>query len=295
VSITSISGSCQALLQLIALELEQVPQRVNVELELSPEPLDPDCDDFELYTSEQKGDRYWIPWTEEVGAWVAVDGRQVVLVLSQDYDGHTLKGRLMAGLSSVITGACLNLQGLVAIHANAVCLAERGVAFVGSSGQGKSTLSAYCASQGAGFITDDVLIVDAQGMTHPGNPRIKLYPETGERLGFPTPDTPDYKIYYNPTQIGAYLIQSPVILSAIYFPQESPDGRIYSEKIAPGQAVFDLIQQSYYASELVTTHTLLFDEYVRLAAQVPIKMLYYPRDFSRLVDVYQFLLRDLNL
>jgi hypothetical protein len=294
VAVTFTIDQADALLHLIKTELKQVPLSVGVTLETTLEVLDPDEDEFQLHSNE-KGDRYWIPWTKEVGVWISQSGRQVELVVSQNFDGHTLKGRLMSGLSSVITGTCLNLQGLVAIHANAVCLAGHAVAFVGTSGKGKSTLSAYCASQGAGFITDDVLIVDSDGLTHPGNPRIKLYPKTGHSLGFPTTETTEFKIHYHPTQIGATIVQDLIPLKAIYFPEISENGRIYSESIAPSQAVLDLIMESYYASELVTTHPALFDEYVRLVVKASIKKLYYPREFSILPKVYEFLITELSL
>jgi hypothetical protein len=238
--------------------------------------------------------RYWIPWTEELGAWISEDGSQVEIVVRETCEEGEISGSLTLGLTSVITGACLNLQNQVAIHANAISLQGKAVAFVGYSGQGKSTLSAYCASQGAGFVTDDVLIADADNLVYPGNPRIKLYPYTGQSLGLEATEETDYKIFYEPEQLGAKLNQQPVPLGIIYLLAESSDHRIYSEKLSASHAIFELLTHSYYASALIPENPALLDAYLRLVRQTSVKKLYYPRDFELLPNVYGYLLQEID-
>jgi hypothetical protein len=63
------------------------------------------------------------------------------------------------------------LQGLELFHASAVELEGRTVAFVAASGTGKTSLAAHLVGSGAGFVTDDVLALEASGGTvyaHPG-------------------------------------------------------------------------------------------------------------------------------
>jgi hypothetical protein len=203
-------------------------------------------------------------------------------------------GELILGFSSVLTGTCLNLQGRVAIHANAVSLNGVAVAFVGYSGMGKSTLSAYCASRGAGFITDDVLVIDDRNQVTLGNPRIKLYPETGEQLGLDASAETTYKIFYSPEQLGAVQHQQPVKLGALYLLAESSDDEIYTEALPATQAIFNLLTHGYDVNEFISKHPDLLDAYVRLVQQVPVKTLYYPRSFDRLPDVYMFMLKELQ-
>lgn len=63
------------------------------------------------------------------------------------------------------------LQGYELLHASAVRLGESVVAFVASSGTGKSTLAANLVARGWGFVTDDVLAVacaNGKATAHPG-------------------------------------------------------------------------------------------------------------------------------
>jgi hypothetical protein len=284
------------ILETVSRELSQIPQRVHVTLECVPSlPSAENVNCLETVYSKGCGaDRYWIPWTDELGAWVDSSGSDVVIVVSEASEDVEISGSLTLGLTSVIAGACLNLQSHVAIHANAVSIEGLAIAFVGYSGMGKSTLSAYCANRGAGFITDDVLVVDSKGLVHPGNPRLKLYPHTGESLGLDASEDTDYKIYYDPGQLGAKFHEQPVPLGIIYLLAESSDNRIYSEELSPSQAVFELLTHSYYASELIPSNPTLLDAYVRLVTQAPVRKLFYPRDFTRLPNVYDFLLEEIH-
>ena len=63
------------------------------------------------------------------------------------------------------------LQGYELLHASAVRRGESVVAFVASSGTGKSTLAANLVARGWGFVTDDVLAVacaNGKVTAHPG-------------------------------------------------------------------------------------------------------------------------------
>ena len=63
------------------------------------------------------------------------------------------------------------LQGLEVLHASAVSLAGGVVGFLGSSTAGKSSVAVNMLLRGAGFVTDDVLAVEAREggvVAHPG-------------------------------------------------------------------------------------------------------------------------------
>ncbi len=284
------------ILETASSELSHIPKRIHLSLEYVPKlPIADNTNGFHKIDSKERGaNQYWISWTDELGAWVDADGSKVVLVVTEASEGTEISRSLTIGLTGLIAGTCLNLQGCVGIHANAVSLQGLAVAFAGHSGMGKSTLSAYCASRGAGFITDDVLSVDNKGLVHAGIPRLKLYPHTGESLGLDASEDTDYKIHYHPEQLGATLNQQPVPLGIIYLLAESPDQRIYSEQLSPSQAVFGVLSHSYYADRLIPNNPKLLDTYVRLVTQVPVKKLFYPRDFTMLPKVYDFLLEEIH-
>jgi hypothetical protein len=276
-------------LETVSKELTQIPETVHFSVEYLP---NLPTVEKQIYFHNTEG-RYWIDWTEELGAWITADGSDVKIIIREDAKDMDV-GELTLGFTSVLTGIYLNLQGQVAIHANAVSLKELAIAFVGYSGKGKSTLSAYCASRGAGFITDDVFVIDKNALVIPGNPRIKLYPHTGENLGLDVSEKTDYKIFYEAGQLGAKLHQQPVPLGIIYLLDESLDHRIYSEQIPQSQAVFELLTHGYDVSIFVPNNPNLLDAYTRLVTQVPIKKLFYPRDFTMLPKVYDFLLKEIH-
>ena len=65
----------------------------------------------------------------------------------------------------------LGQQGRLVIHASAVTLPNRKtIAFLGNSGQGKSTTASYFCKKGAQLITDDCLLIEAQDKRVSGIP-----------------------------------------------------------------------------------------------------------------------------
>jgi hypothetical protein len=280
-------------LEFLTDELHYIPQKISVQLESVSSFTGLDPDNLQrVYSQEYGKNRYWIPWTDDLGAWITADGCDVVVLMTNNIDPQDLEQPLLTGLASVVAGTCLNLQGQIAIHANAVSLMGLAVGFIGYSGMGKSTLSAYCSSRGAGFITDDVLVISPEGMVSLGNHRLKLYPHTGQQLGLDISQQTDYKIYFQPDAIGAAILQKSVPIGILYLLAESEEGKLYSEEVAPSQSMFELLTHSYSASDIIPDSPGLLDVYADLINKTPIRKLYYPRDFAELPKVYDFLVNE---
>jgi hypothetical protein len=229
-----------------------------------------------------------------LGAWVEKDGQQATITIKESrlIDPEPIEPSLITCLTSHIAATCLCLQSQIAIHANVIAINNQAIAFAGDSGKGKSTLTAYCASQGAGFITDDVLVLDDQGCTRPGNFRIKLFPSLAAELGLETTAESDYKIHYNPEQLGAKIQEAPLPVQVLYILEESPNSTIYTETLSFGESITHLIRHSYHSSVVIKDHPGLFDEYIDLAQKIKVKKLFYPRQLNRLGEVYRFLQAD---
>ena len=81
-------------------------------------------------------------------------------------------------------------QGLDLLHASAVELGGRAVAFTGAPGIGKTSLAAQLVARGHGFVTDDVLAVETDGaalVAYPGPAVLhvdpcELDPHVGDRF-----------------------------------------------------------------------------------------------------------------
>lgn len=84
-------------------------------------------------------------------------------------------------------GLLLHQRGLLPLHAGAVEIDGRAIAFMGASGTGKSTLAAWFHDRGHGFLADDVLVVrfgdDGWPVALPGMPRLRLWREALELSG----------------------------------------------------------------------------------------------------------------
>jgi hypothetical protein len=283
------------ILDILRSELRQASQLQELTIEyVITLPSEPEDSNLKKESSGDvlKQGSYWVNWSEHLGAWVSPDGQNIRVCITEKARNLD-PGELTLGFTSTLTGICLNLQGQVAIHANAVIMNGKATAFIGYSGAGKSTLSAFCTSRGAGFITDDVLVVNHDGYVLPGNPRIKLYPATGASLGLNATQQTNYKIFYHPeTHLGGTYQQEPVPLGSLYLLTATAGDRIYTEPVPPAQAVFDIITHGYSVSDFVDHNPRLLDVYVRLVNEFSVKRLCYPHDFNRLPDVYNFLLAE---
>jgi hypothetical protein len=90
------------------------------------------------------------------------------------------------GLVSVLAAGALLafrliLAGHLVLHASAVRACGRGLAFVGASGMGKSTMATLMCAGGATMLTDDIARIDLDGaraMLSPGAVESRLRPAT---------------------------------------------------------------------------------------------------------------------
>lgn len=94
-------------------------------------------------------------------------------------------------------GILLHQRGLLPLHANAVEVAGRAIAFVGRSGAGKSTLAGWFHDSGHRVIADDVCVVRFNAAGEPfataGIPRLRLWKDALLASGR-SPD--DYRLSY---------------------------------------------------------------------------------------------------
>lgn len=84
-------------------------------------------------------------------------------------------------------GVALHQRGILPLHANAVELDGRAIAFMGHSGSGKSTLAAWFHDHGMRILADDVCVVRTDGagepLAFPGLPRLRLWQDALEASG----------------------------------------------------------------------------------------------------------------
>lgn len=125
------------------------------------------------------GDEIVFRWNS-VGKFLVQDGKSIRIFPKP----HVDRGLLRAPLLGPVIASALFQQGFLVLHASAVELEEKALAFFGRKGWGKSTLAAAFYAEGHSVLTDDVLVVKLRGesrpLVAPTFPRLKLSPKAAE-------------------------------------------------------------------------------------------------------------------
>jgi hypothetical protein len=110
-------------------------------------------------------------------------GREIVI----DPDPSAPERNVRLFLLGSAFGALLHQRGLLPLHANAIQVDGKAVAFMGESGSGKSTLAAWFHDRGFRVMADDVCVVrfgvEGGVWACPGLPRLRLWEEVLEATG----------------------------------------------------------------------------------------------------------------
>ena len=194
----------------------------------------------------------------------------------------------------------LSRQGRLVLHGSAVDLDGQGVAFLGESGRGKSTLAASFAIGGTRFLTDDGLLldwVDGTCRVLPSHPSIRLWADSQAALM----DEAAVKASAVGGTVKARFLAGDGIpfccesrpLRRIFFLGEGRVDGLVIEPMRPAQALIELVRHSFLldieARDLLARH---FDDLSRLAA-LPIHFrLDYPRRYQALPAVRGAIVRQ---
>jgi hypothetical protein len=188
-------------------------------------------------------------------------------------------------------------EGRLVLHASAVRAHDAIVAFLGGSGSGKSTLAASLGAAGFDALADDGLIAepgDARPTGLPTYAGLRLWPASVDALIRDRRVLSPMAHYSSKKRVAAnggrvprrlplaavFLLAAPV---AAYGPGEPG---ISVAPVSPRDACLALITHSFRLDMGDAGQTSAhFDLASRVAAQVPVFTVSYPRDFSRLGDV----------
>jgi hypothetical protein len=185
----------------------------------------------------------------KVGRYLIREGREIVI---EPAAGASERNVRLFLLGSAI-GALLHQRGLLPLHANAIDLGGRAVAFSGHSGAGKSTIAAWFHDHGYPILADDVCVIGfdqaGRALAHPGIPRLRLWREaleaSGRDAGAYDRSFDDLEKYDVPTATGAKL--EPLPLAAIYLLRKAGDegGDATIDRLTGVDAVETLMSNTY--------------------------------------------------
>lgn len=190
----------------------------------------------------------------------------------------------------------LERRGLPTLHASAVDVDGRAVAFLSSNGGGKTGLAAAMMRAGCPLLTDDVLpLEDREGVFfgRPGYPQMRMWPDEAawflgkaEDLALVHPAFAKRRVPVGPGGLGAFQ-GSTLPLASLFVPERRPDGPVEIRDVPPREAFLELVRHSF-SPHLVQAAGLQAgraDLFARLVGRVPMRRLLYPSGFERLPEV----------
>ena len=199
------------------------------------------------------GDEYSISPDEvnlvvpKVAAYRVQGGREIAIAPREGASERNIRLFLLGSAF----GAIIHQRGLLPLHANAIDIGGRAVAFMGHSGAGKSTMAAWFLDRGHRILADDVCVVvpDAAGvpLAYPGIPRLRLWREALERTGRNADDLElafdDTDKFNLPTPTPSQ--SGPIPLSHVYLLEKAEDQAPQIQPLSGVAAVDALVANTY--------------------------------------------------
>ena len=193
----------------------------------------------------------------------------------------------------------LELQGMPALHASAVAVDGRAVAFLSRHGGGKTGLAAALMQAGHPLLSDDVVPVEEiDGVFHarPGYPQMRMWPDEAAHFVDRWEELPPVLsgLAKRRARVDAFL-DARLPLAALYVAERREAGPVEILDISPRDAVIELVRHSFspHLVEAAGLQPGRFDLFARLARSLPVRRLLYPSGFDRLPLVVASIIKSL--
>lgn len=255
-----------------------------------------------VYRQYADGSHY-VRWDGVGEFMVSPTGSDIALHTCDTAPWETVQSYL---LTQALSFAVLN-AGHEPLHATAVMVEGRTVAFLGDSGWGKSTIAAACLRAGHQLLTDDLLLLmpghqaGEPFIAQPGPPRLKLFPDVSQRV------LPNHRSSCAMNPLTDKLIfhllpeqhcptASPLHALYLLRPMErrAEMSRVMIRPVGVRRALLELLAHSY--NSMVSTPDRLQRHFLfvgQIVQRVPVRSLSFRRDFDNLPSVVAAIRRDM--
>jgi hypothetical protein len=242
-------------------------------------------------------------WYDALGTiHVHADGRRADVYPQVGFDERALQLVVVGQIATFV----LHTLGYPSLHASAIVMPRGAVAFLGPSGQGKSTAAACFLRRGATLLTDDVLpLRDEAGEIRgvPSFPLMKISTTAAEvALGAP------HDLPYLPTTRNKKLLSlgqrwafaaAPTRIGAVYLLDRRDPAvagtAITIRRLSGIEALRTLLTHTSNRAYLAPRENAeLPPLYARLLAQARIAILSYPNGFEHHTALHERIVRDLE-
>jgi hypothetical protein len=228
---------------------------------------------------------------------LSFDGRSIGVHASNATPAETIRHLFL----DQVVPLALSLQGDLVLHAAAIVTAAGAAAFVGDTGEGKSTLAASFAQAGVPPLADDCLIVRERAtelLALTSYPGLRLWPDAVASLALETAGATPVAHYCDKQRVlgESAAIEPAAPLRRIYVlaPGEESTDCVRIEASSRRDAVVELLKHAYRIApddaDAAAAELARIDCVCRLC---PVKRLAYPRSFAILGAVRAAVLEDL--
>jgi len=257
------------------------------------------------HSNRDRSSRDWL--TRNNGAWLSFGkrGKDYVLRFPDwadfliSHDGKEVKCCPLPGtqastvrhlfLDQVIPLVLSRREALV-LHASAVLTPRGAIAFIGQSGQGKSTLAAWFAQIGCPLISDDYLVLRQSGSEWaaiPSYPGVRLWPQASDGIFGALLESSEIAHYTEKRRVSdaalVPFVESPSHLECLYFLDDLEIARS-GARVAPSNPRDAFMKLVACAFNLDVRDKILlreqFNAIGQLTTRLPCFRLQYARDFS---------------
>ena len=235
-----------------------------------------------------------VVFLQEAGVFLLRGGGEIIVIPAPDASEQ----RIRLALTGTIMAILLYQRGAFILHGSVVNLHGRAVAFLGNSGEGKSSLAAALHAQGHPIVADDVAALTLDSRTLKGQmlekgaiavtpafPQLKIYPEVADILGYDPAAL--YPLHPHLSKRGYRLPdnfpQTPLPLQQIYILSSGPHLSI--DPLKPQVAIMELARHSQLATLSEMGEAFQFRQCATLVKACPVHRLQRPRNLALLSEV----------
>ncbi len=222
---------------------------------------------------------------EGVGHFSICNGREILVDPLPEVD----EGILRVCLLGPALAALLHQRGNMVLHASAVMVEGKAIAFLGEKGSGKSTMAAYLQTRKHRLLSDDIVALDLSQAVKmwPGFPQLKLWPSAVSYFGLNMESMPKIQpnLEKRAHNLKGEFPRNSVAVDHLFILEIGENVEITA--LRPQQAFIELTRNLYMHRFLHATKTasLLFQQCTHIARSVPMSYLIRPSSLFRLPEV----------
>jgi hypothetical protein len=211
-------------------------------------------------------------------------------------------------LLGLVLSCWLEWRGTPALHASAVVVSGRAVAFLSNGGGGKSSSAATLMQAGYPLLADDIVPVRYAGeayMACSGYPQMRMWPEQAqhflghfEDLGVVHPTVSKRRVPVEKNGLGPFCT-TPQPLACLYLPERRNPADwgegVEIKPVSRREAVMALVGYSFvpYIVEAMGLHVHRLGFFAHMSLEIPMRRVVYPSGFAYLPYVRRAILDDL--